>query len=116
MTVKATIWHNPRCSKSRATLALLEEAGAEVTVRRYLEDVPTTAELAAMATALQKPAIAWTRSKEDAFKTAGLTSDSDDAAVFAAMQTHPKIIERPIVQVGDRAVVGRPPENVRDLL
>ncbi len=110
-----TLWHNPRCSKSRAALALLEERGP-VEVRRYLEDAPDEAELRRVHALLGRPAIEMVRVKEREFKAAGLTQDAGDAALFAAMAAHPRLIERPVAIAGDRAVIGRPPEAVLDLL
>ena len=83
-------WHNPRCSKSREGLALLESKGAEVTVRRYLEVAPTLAELTAAWNALGKPpVIEMMRPKEAAFREAGLTKDVSDATLLQAMADHP---------------------------
>nr|WP_256474197.1 arsenate reductase (glutaredoxin) [Lutimaribacter sp. EGI FJ00013] len=109
------LWHNPRCSKSRAALALLEERGP-VELRRYLEDAPDEAELRRVHALLDRPVIEMVRRKEPEFKAAGLCPEADDAALFAAMAAHPKLIERPIAITGDRAVIGRPPEAVLDLL
>ena len=112
-----TLWHNPRCSKSRAALALLEGRGAKVTVRRYLDDPPTEAELRAVRDAMgDVPVIAMVRTGEAEFKTAGLTKASDDAALIAAMARYPKLIERPVAIAGGRAVIGRPPERVLETL
>ena len=111
-----TLWHNPRCSKSRAALKLLEEAGARVTVRRYLEDAPTRAELETLHRALDRPAIDMIRTGEPAFRAAGLSKSSDDAALCQAMADHPILIERPVAIRGTRAVIGRPPEAVLTLL
>ncbi|MFX0547038.1 arsenate reductase (glutaredoxin) [Roseovarius sp. S1116L3] len=110
-----TLWHNPRCSKSRAALALLEEH-AEVTVRLYLKDAPSEAELRAAHALLGGPVIAMMRKGEAAFKEAGLTKDSPEDALFAAMAAHPILIERPLAMTEDRAVMGRPPEAVLSLL
>lgn len=112
-----TLWHNPRCSKSRQTLALIEDAGAAVTVRKYLEDAPSSAELEAARTALgNPPTIQMMRKGEAVFKELGLSKDSSDTDLIAAMATHPILIERPIAFKGTRAVIGRPPEAVKDLL
>mgnify|MGYP001041396278 FL=1 len=111
-----TIWHNPRCSKSRQTLALLEERGFEPEVVKYL-DTPLTAKM--LKDVIGKLSItpwALLRRKEAEFKETGLTESSKDGDVIAAMIAHPKLIERPIVVTGDRAVLGRPPENVLELL
>ncbi|EKF75013.1 arsenate reductase [Alcanivorax hongdengensis A-11-3] len=112
-----TIYHNPRCSKSRQTLALLEENGIEPTVVRYLDDTPDAATLASLIKKLGLDrAHDLLRHKEADYKDAGLSPQSSDKAVIEAMVSHPKLIERPIVVHGDRAVLGRPPENVLNLL
>ncbi len=110
-----TIWHNPRCSKSRETLALLTDRGIVPTVRLYLQDPPIEAEIRAALGALGAPAIALMRTNEAAFKDLGLTVDTDDATLVAAMAGHPALIERPLVLHGGRARLGRPPEAVLDL-
>lgn len=110
-------WHNPRCSKSRAGLALLQDRGAALRLRRYLEDAPDAGELAAARAALgNPPAIAMMRSGEKLFRELGLSKDDDDARLIAAMAAHPILIERPLAIRGDRAVIGRPPEALLDLL
>ena len=110
-------WHNPRCSKSRAGLALLQERGAEVTVRRYLEDAPSADEIAAVRAALgQPPAIDMMRPGETLFRQLGLSKGDDDATLMAAMAAHPVLIERPLAIGRGRAVIGRPPERLLELL
>jgi len=111
-----TLLHNPRCSKSRQALALLEAAGVGVEVRRYLDEPLDRAELEALRAKLGGAVLDWTRVKEAAFKDAGLTRASQDAEVLDAMAAHPILMERPVAILGDRAVVGRPPERVHDLL
>ncbi|MCB2128442.1 MAG: arsenate reductase (glutaredoxin) [Rhodobacteraceae bacterium] len=112
---ETVIWHNPRCSKSRATLALLEARGIAPRVRLYLQDAPDAAELGAALAALGLPASALVRSGEALFRDLGLGKDTDDAALIAAMAAHPALIERPLVLHGDRAAIGRPPEAVLDI-
>ncbi|HHC29335.1 MAG TPA: arsenate reductase (glutaredoxin) [Rhodobacterales bacterium] len=109
------IWHNPRCSKSRQTLALVEDQGVEVQVRRYLDDAPSEAEIRAALAALGMKPIEMMRTKEKEFKEMGLTRDSDDDALIAAIVKVPKLIERPIVFKDGKARLGRPPESVLDL-
>ena len=109
-----TIWHNPRCSKSRQTLALIE--AREPTVRLYLTDAPSEAELRAAATALGVAPIKMMRTGEPEFKAESLSQDSSEDTLFAAMARMPKLIERPIVFAGEKAVIGRPPEAVLSLL
>ena len=111
-----TIWHNPRCSKSRQTLALLEASGKPHTVRKYLEDAPTLAELEQAKTALGLTALQMMRPKEALFKELGLSRSDDDPSLLAAAAAHPALIERPIVFSGNRAIIGRPPEAVAELL
>jgi len=109
-------WHNPRCSKSRDALKLLEKRGAEVTVRRYLEEAPTAQELRALQAHLGLPAVEMMRVKEARFRELGLSKTDDDAALLAAMAENPVLIERPVAIEGTRAVIGRPPERVLELL
>lgn len=111
-----TIWHNPRCSKSRQTLGLLEDRGLTPIVRKYLDDAPTEAEIRAALTALGLAPIDAMRSKEPEFKAMGLSRDSDDATLIRAMAERPKLIERPIVFADGNARLGRPPEQVLDIL
>lgn len=112
-----SIYHNPRCSKSRQTLQLLQEQGIEPEVREYLKDVPTADELKQVLAALNISPRELLRVKEAEYKEAGLdNSELDDAAIIKAMTQHPKLIERPIVINGDRARIGRPPEAVLEIL
>jgi arsenate reductase len=108
--------HNPRCSKSRAARALLEERGVAFAERRYLEDPLTREELGDLRQRLARPAEEWLRRGEEAARDAGLEADASEDAVLDAMAAHPILIERPIAVRGGRAVVGRPPENVLELL
>lgn len=108
----ATIWHNPRCSKSRETLALLRAQGIEPVVRLYLEDPPSRSELCAVLTKLGLPASAMVRWKEEGAPERGAT----DEMILDALVATPRVIERPVVIVGDRARIGRPPEAILELL
>lgn len=110
-----TIWHNPRCSKSRQTLALVEEKGP-VTVRKYLEDAPTEAEIREVLELLSIPAIDLMRNGEAEFKERGLSIDSSEDELVAAMVAVPKLIERPVVIADGKARIGRPPESVLEIL
>ncbi|WP_347310542.1 arsenate reductase (glutaredoxin) [Defluviimonas sp. SAOS-178_SWC] len=110
-----TIWHNPRCSKSRETLALLTARGIEPNVRLYLQDPPSVVEIRAALAALGMPAIALARTGDALFRELGLTRDIDEDTLIAAMAAHPALIERPLVRHGNRARLGRPPEAVLDL-
>jgi arsenate reductase (glutaredoxin) len=113
---KVTIWHNPRCSKSRQTLALLEEQGVAPEVRTYLDDAPSEDEIRAALAALDLKPIEAMRTKEAEFKELGLTKDSPDDALIAAMASTPKLIERPVVFANGKARLGRPPESVLEIL
>jgi len=108
--------HNPRCSKSRAAKALLEERSIAFTERRYLEEPLSLDELRDLARRLGRPAAEWVRRGEDAFAAAGLDAGSGDDAILRAIAAHPILLERPILVRGARAVVGRPPERVLDAL
>lgn len=111
-----TIYHNPRCSKSRNTLALLEENGVSPDIVLYLENPPGAEELQKLLKKLGISAGELVRRGEADYKAAGLGKDSSDADVLAAMARYPKLIERPIVVKGSRAVLGRPPEKVLALI
>jgi arsenate reductase len=112
-----TIYHNPRCSKSRQTLALLSEQGIEPRVVEYLKEPPSEEDLRGLLKKLGKPASDVIRRGESVFKELGLQGQlEDEDALIAAMVAHPVLIERPIVVVGDRARLGRPPELVREIL
>ena len=112
-----TLWHNPRCSKSRQALTLLEEAGAEVTIRRYLDDAPSAEEIAQVRAAMGNPAVTeMMRTGEKLFGELGLSTFMDEGSLINAMANHPILIERPVAIKADKAIIGRPPEKVRDLL
>lgn len=117
MTQSVTIYHNPRCSKSRETLKLIQSKGIEPEIIRYLETPPDTVTLAKLISQLGMTPRALLRKNEAEYKEAGLNDpDKTDAEVIKAMQQHPRLIERPIVVAGNRAILGRPPENVLELL
>jgi len=113
---QVTLWHNPRCSKSRAALALLKEAGHDVNVRRYLEDAPSAVEITAAHDAIGGEMLGMMRRGEKAFKEAGLSAGSDDEALLTAMVADPILIERPIAFANGKAAIGRPPELVLEIL
>ncbi len=110
------IYHNPRCSKSRQTLNIIQEAGAEVEIVEYLKEVPTADELKSVLSKLNLEAVDILRKGEAIFKEQfkGQTYTNDEWVDI--MIANPKLIERPIVVKGDKAVLGRPPENVNSLL
>ena len=111
-----TIWHNPRCSKSRQALALLEAAGVNPEVVKYLENPPAKTELEAALKKLQISPAELVRRGEAVFKTLMLSEKSSDQEWISAMVNNPILIERPVIMNDDLAVIGRPPENVRELL
>ncbi|SHM08622.1 arsenate reductase (glutaredoxin) [Phytopseudomonas punonensis] len=112
-----TLYHNPRCSKSRAALQLLEERGLQATVMHYLDTPPTAAQLRDLLSKLGIAARQLLRSGEDEYRELNLANAAlGDAELIEAMAAHPRLIERPILVAGDRAVIGRPPENILELL
>jgi arsenate reductase len=114
--MKATIYHNPRCTKSRETLALLEERGVKTVIVEYLEDPPDEETLRDLIEKLEIRPKELLRRKEAAFKALGLASKlEDDGAIIAAILREPVLMERPIVVVGEKARIGRPPEKVLEL-
>ncbi len=117
MRKNVTIFHNPRCSKSRRTLALLHERGIEPEIVDYLKNPPETQEIARLLKLLGLSAREFIRRKEAAYAEHGLDAEAlDEAQLIEAMRRHPILIERPIVVVGAAAAIGRPPENVLPIL
>lgn len=110
-----TIYHNPRCRKSRETLALIEESGIDVKIIEYLKDVPSSEELKDLVNKLGISAEKLLRKNEAIFKEQFKGKDLSEDEWIKAMIEHPKLIERPIVVKGGKAVLGRPPEHVREL-
>ncbi len=115
MPNQLTIWHNPRCTKSRQTLALLQENGHQPAVRLYLVDPPNEAEIVAVRNALGVTADAMMRKGEKLFRELGLR-EASEAELIAAMVANPILIERPIVMNDGKAAIGRPPEAVLDIV
>lgn len=113
-----TLWHNPKCSKSRATLALLQENNITPKVRLYLEDAPSVQEITEVCTLLNCKPIEITRTKEEFWKEENIDpKELPDEELISTLAQFPKGIERPIVvKDGKVAVVGRPPENVLEIL
>jgi arsenate reductase len=111
-----TIYHNPRCSKSRQTLELLKAKGVEPKIILYLENIPSKNQLASLLDKLGIGARELLRKNEEAYKQLKLADSSlSEAAIIDAMISAPKLIERPIVVRGEKAVLGRPPENIEAL-
>jgi len=111
-----TIYHNPRCSKSRETLALLEEKKEDVKIVKYLEDIPSEKELSEIIKKLKIKPIELIRKNEAIWKEKYKDKTMSDAELISAMVENPKLIERPIVLKNGKAVLGRPPENVLTIL
>ncbi len=108
--------HNPRCSKSRATHALLEERGVAFHVREYLQEPLSAEELGDLERRLGKQASQWLRKGEAAYEQAGLGAAASDQEVRAAIAKQPILMERPILVSAEAAAIGRPPENVLSIL
>ncbi|TMX34097.1 arsenate reductase (glutaredoxin) [Vibrio sp. Hep-1b-8] len=114
--MSVVIYHNPRCSKSRQTLALLEERGIQPEIVTYLETPPRVDQLKTLMSQLELTDVRdMMRTKEDIYKELDLKS-ADDETLFKAMTENPKLIERPIVVANGKAKHGRPPEQVLDIL
>jgi arsenate reductase len=110
------IWHNPRYSKSRASFALLEEKKIDAEVINYLNTPHSVDEIKALLVMLEMEPRELMRTKEEIYKKLNLKDEDNSEALIKAMSENPKLIERPIVIKGDRAVIGRPIENVIELL
>lgn len=112
-----TLYHNPRCSKSRQALSLLQEKGIEPDIKLYLDQPPSTKELKTLLIKLGIGPRALLRKGEDLYKSLKLNDETlTDAALIKIMVQHPKLIERPIVINDDQAIVARPPENLLTIL
>ncbi len=109
------IYHNPRCRKSREGLAYLEAAGKEFEVVRYLDTPLTPTEIQDLLNALDIPPMELVRKNEAIWKSEYKGKELNDTQIVEALSRHPKLIERPIVQIGDKAVIGRPAEKIGEL-
>lgn len=116
MAATYVIYHNPRCRKSREGLKILQEAGVEPEIVEYLEDPPGQKKIGEILAKTGLDPQDLVRKKEKEYKLAGLTKESTRAEVVRAIATYPKLLERPVVVRGKKAVLGRPPEKIRDLL
>jgi len=117
MSKKAIIYHNPRCSKSRATLAILEDQNESIEIIKYLETPPDKKTLQHILGALNLSPRELMRQNEDEYAENGLSDEVLTVdQLIDAMIAHPKLIERPIVVKGDKVAIGRPPESVLDIL
>ncbi|WP_250436734.1 arsenate reductase (glutaredoxin) [Hanstruepera flava] len=111
-----TIYHNNRCSKSRQGLALLEESGKPFTIKKYLEDIPSKQELKNIITMLGIKPMELVRKNEAVWKEQYKNKTLSDGQIIDAMIENPKLIERPIVINGNKAVLGRPPEKILEII
>lgn len=113
---KLTIYHNPRCSKSREALTILQERNCSLNIVEYLKTPLNASQIKTLLKQLQLKPIDIIRTKEKCFNELGLSKTSSDAELIKAMVKNPILIERPIVSNGEKSVIGRPPENVLKLL
>ena len=111
-----TIYHNNRCSKSRQGLEILEQSGKDFKVKKYLEDVPSKTELKNLITLLGIKPIDLIRKNEPIWKSDYKGKDLSDSQIMTAMIENPKLIERPIIINGKKAVIGRPPEKILEII
>lgn len=116
MAHEITIFHNPRCSKSRQALSLLQQHGADVEVVEYLKRPLTVEEILGVLRKLDVEPHALLRPREDAYAEVGLAEGCSAEQVASAIALHPMLLERPVIVRGDRAVIGRPPERALELL
>ena len=115
--MKTTIWHNPRCSKSREAVALAEEVGIQSEVRKYLDDAPTLAELKEVFQMLELSSIReWMRTGESIYKELNLKEETDEEKLLQAMLDNPKLIQRPVLIKGNKAIIGRPFSIIEEFL
>lgn len=114
--MKATIYHNPRCSKSRQALALLNDKQIETDIHEYLKSPLNSTELSELIKLLGIPAHDLLRTKEAEYKEAGLSKESSEAEILAAISSTPKLMERPIVVTEKGARIGRPTEAIEEIL
>jgi len=111
-----TIWHNPRCSKSREAMSILEENNCEVEIIKYLDTNPTIQEIEDILKMLELSPREMMRTKEDIYKELHLKDEQSDTKLIEMMATHSKLIERPILIKGDKAIIGRPTSKIAEFL
>ncbi len=116
MSDKLVIWHNPRCSKSRQTLQLLKERGHDPVEVNYQSAPPSTDEITDVLNMLGMSARDLMRRGQEIYRELGLANEKDEAKLIEAMHLHPILIERPVVINGNKAALGRPPEDVLKIL
>ncbi len=114
---KIVIWHNPRCSKSREAVAISEELKIESDIVKYLDATPSKEELKKVLKMLGfSSAREWMRTKEDIYKELNLKEENDEEKLLNAMVENPKLIERPVIIKGDRAIIGRPTSIIAEFI
>lgn len=114
---KITIWHNPRCTKSREALKELESQNLECEIIKYLDETPSVKELKRVLKMLGfESAREWMRTKEAIYKELDLKNETDEEKLLNAMAQHPKLIERPVVILGQKAIVARPYSRIQELI
>ena len=113
---KVTIWHNPRCSKSREAMGILEENGCEIEVIKYLDSKPNEQEIKNILNILGLKARELMRTKEDIYKELNLKEEQDEVKLIQAMAENQKLIERPIIIKDSKAIIGRPSSIISDFL
>lgn len=111
-----TIYHNPRCRKSREGMEILEKSGKDYQIREYLKEALDEQEIEDLLQKLQLTPIQIVRKKESIWKENYKDRDLSDKEIIAIMAKHPKLIERPIVETKNKAVLGRPPVNIENIL
>lgn len=114
--MKAVIYHNPRCSKSRQALELLRENGVEPQIVEYLKSPPSATKVGELIDLLKLPPHALLRTKEAPYKELGLSEKSSKRQIAKAIADNPILLERPLVVIGKKAVIGRPPQRVLEIL
>lgn len=113
---EVTIWHNPRCSKSREALSILEDNGCQKDVVKYLETNPDETEIKTLLKMLGLTARELMRTKESIYKELKLKEETDENKLIQAMAQNPKLIERPVIIKGQKAIIGRPTDKISDFL
>jgi len=113
---EVTIWHNPRCSKSRAAIEILQENNSDAVIVNYLETIPTKDEITTALTMLGMNPRELMRTKEDIYKELNLKDEDDYDKLVDAMVANPKLIERPVIFKGNKAIIGRPTEKIAKFL
>ena len=114
---KTTIWHNPRCSKSREAISIADEKNSDAEIFKYLDETPTLQELKDVLKMLGfSTAHEWMRTKEDIYKELDLKNENDEEKLLTAMVQNPKLIERPVIIKNNKAIIGRPTSIIAEFL